>query len=66
LVAAGLNNQPFNKPSYVFRADRMLAGEWREVFNSDAAIFRLHGQARKLDEDRLQLFLRDQIQSRTD
>jgi 1,4-alpha-glucan branching enzyme len=39
LVVASLNNHPFNRPSYVFRAERIPGGRWREVFNSDAAAF---------------------------
>jgi 1,4-alpha-glucan branching enzyme len=39
LVIAGLNNHAFNNPSYRFHAERIPAGAWREVFNSDAAIF---------------------------
>jgi 1,4-alpha-glucan branching enzyme len=40
LVVAGLNNQPFNRPSYVFTGiDRIPGGRWREVFNSNAAAF---------------------------
>jgi 1,4-alpha-glucan branching enzyme len=39
LVVASLNNRPFNSPSYLFRAERIPGGQWREVFNSDAAAF---------------------------
>jgi len=39
LVVASLNNQPFGNPSYLFQADRLAAGRWREIFNSDAAAF---------------------------
>lgn len=39
LIIAGLNNRPFNSPSYRFQAERVPAGAWREVFNSDAAMF---------------------------
>jgi 1,4-alpha-glucan branching enzyme len=39
LVVASLNNHPFNNPSYVFRADRIPGGRWREVFNSDSAVY---------------------------
>jgi 1,4-alpha-glucan branching enzyme len=39
LIVAGLNNTPFNNPRYRFVADRMPAGAWREIFNSDAAMF---------------------------
>jgi len=39
LVVASLNNQPFNNPDYLFRADRLPIGRWREIFNSDAAMF---------------------------
>jgi 1,4-alpha-glucan branching enzyme len=39
LIAASLNNHPFNDPSYLFRADRTPAGRWREIFNSDGAVF---------------------------
>ena len=39
IVVASLNNQPFNNPGYLFRADRIPGGRWREIFNSDAAEF---------------------------
>jgi 1,4-alpha-glucan branching enzyme len=39
LVVASLNNRSFNNPSYLFRADRIPAGRWREIFNSDGAAF---------------------------
>jgi 1,4-alpha-glucan branching enzyme len=39
LVVAGLNNQPFNSPSYRFNAPVLPAGVWAEIFNSDAAMF---------------------------
>jgi 1,4-alpha-glucan branching enzyme len=39
LVIASLNNRPFNNPSYLFRAERIPGGRWREIFNSDAAVF---------------------------
>src|SRR5262249_2060566 len=31
LVVASLNDRPFNQPGYVFRADRIPGGRWREV-----------------------------------
>jgi 1,4-alpha-glucan branching enzyme len=39
LVVASLNNRPFNNPGYLFHADRTPVGRWREIFNSDAAVF---------------------------
>jgi 1,4-alpha-glucan branching enzyme len=39
LVVGSLNNRPFNSPSYVINAERIYAGRWREVFNSDAEIY---------------------------
>jgi 1,4-alpha-glucan branching enzyme len=39
LIIAGLNNHPFNSPSYRFVAERIPPGVWREIFNSDAAMF---------------------------
>jgi 1,4-alpha-glucan branching enzyme len=39
VVVGSLNNHAFNQPSYVFRAPRLPAGAWREVFNSDAAAY---------------------------
>jgi 1,4-alpha-glucan branching enzyme len=39
LVFASLNNAAFDRPSYLFHTARIPAGNWREVFNSDAAIF---------------------------
>jgi 1,4-alpha-glucan branching enzyme len=39
LVVASLNNHPFNNPAYIFHAERIPDGRWREVFNSDAAVF---------------------------
>jgi 1,4-alpha-glucan branching enzyme len=39
LVVGSLNNQAFNSPSYVMRADRLFGGRWREIFNSDAEIY---------------------------
>jgi 1,4-alpha-glucan branching enzyme len=39
LVVASLNNRPYDAPNYRFVADRLPMGAWREVFNSDAAMF---------------------------
>jgi 1,4-alpha-glucan branching enzyme len=39
LVIASLRNQPFASPGYLFHSDRIAAGRWREIFNSDAAQF---------------------------
>jgi 1,4-alpha-glucan branching enzyme len=39
LGVASLNNHPFNNPSYLFGADRIPSGRWREIFNSDAEVF---------------------------
>ena len=39
LVVASLNNHPFDNPSYLFHADRIPGGSWREIFNSDAEMF---------------------------
>lgn len=39
LVIASLNNRPFNNPTYLFRSEGIPSGSWREIFNSDAAIF---------------------------
>ncbi len=39
IVAASLNNEPFDNPGYLFNAGRIPGGQWREIFNSDAAVF---------------------------
>lgn len=39
LVFASLNNLHFNAPSYLFHADRIPGGLWREEFNSDSAYY---------------------------
>jgi 1,4-alpha-glucan branching enzyme len=39
LVVSSLNNRPFDDPGYIFNADRIPAGRWREIFNSDAAAY---------------------------
>lgn len=39
LVVGSLNNQPFNSPGYRLRSNRLETGRWREVFNSDAAVY---------------------------
>jgi 1,4-alpha-glucan branching enzyme len=39
MVVASLNNQPFDNPGYLFDADRIQVGRWREIFNSDADAF---------------------------
>jgi 1,4-alpha-glucan branching enzyme len=39
LVVASLNNRAFDHPSYVFRAERIPGGRWREIFNSDSEAF---------------------------
>lgn len=38
LVLASLNNRPFNA-GYIVRSDRIAAGPWRELLNSDADIY---------------------------
>jgi 1,4-alpha-glucan branching enzyme len=39
LVIASLHNRPFDNPGYGFHGLRVPAGQWREVFNSDATAF---------------------------
>lgn len=37
LIVASLNRCAFDQPSYLFHAERIPSGNWREIFNSDAA-----------------------------
>jgi 1,4-alpha-glucan branching enzyme len=39
LVFASLNRRAFDAPGYTFHAERIPAGAWKEVFNSDAAAY---------------------------
>jgi 1,4-alpha-glucan branching enzyme len=39
LVVASLNNRAFDSPGYIFRAERLPDGHWKEIFNSDARVF---------------------------
>lgn len=39
LVIASFNNRPFDSPSYTLSSDKLGDENWREVFNSDAAIY---------------------------
>ncbi len=40
LVLTSLNNAPFNRPSYIIEHPDIPQVRWREIFNSDAAIYR--------------------------
>jgi len=39
LVVSSLNNRPFDNLGYIFNDSRIPAGRWREIFNSDAAVY---------------------------
>ncbi len=39
LVVGSLNNRPFDQPNYRIESGALPAGRWREIFNSDAAVY---------------------------
>jgi 1,4-alpha-glucan branching enzyme len=39
LIIASFNNTPFNSPNFRLRSSRLGNETWREIFNSDAAIY---------------------------